>query len=420
MQISVMPIDRIIPYARNPRNNEAAVAKVAASIREFGWRQPIVVDKEMVVIAGHTRLLAARQLGISSVPVHVAENLSDAQVKAYRIADNRTHEDSEWNDELLVLELGELKESDFDLKLTGFDTNELEQLLTAENLGLVDEDSVPEAPIVPVSKADDIWILGEHKLLCGDALASESYSKLLGDNLADMVFTDPPYNVDYVGGARERIAARTTGHARDKILNDNLGENFYKFLKNTCSNLITYCKGAIYICMASSELDTLHKAFRESGGHWSTFIIWAKNHFTLGNSDYHRQYEPILYGWPKGNKHFWCGDRNQADLWFVNKLNANVLHPTMKPIELVSKAIENSSKSRDVVLDTFGGSGSTLIACEKTGRSCRMMELEPKYCDIIIDRWQEFTGKSATLCDSGKTFQQIKQEREEGGQAAHA
>ena len=397
MQISVELVDRIIPYINNPRRNEASVAKVAASIKEFGWRQPIVVDKNMVVIVGHTRLLAAKQLGYKSVPVHVADNLTEAQIKAYRLADNRTHEDSEWDNELLALELLGLKESDFDLSITGFDNSELEQLLTTENLGLVEEDSIPETSEAIVSASGDIWILGNNKLFCGDALCSDSYNKLLGNTKADMVFTDPPYNVNYIGGARERIEARLTGHGREKILNDNLGVNFYEFLKTTCNNLIKHCTGAIYICMSSGELHNLYKSFSESGGHWSTFIIWAKNHFTLGNSDYHRQYEPILYGWPKSNKHFWCGARDQSDVWFFNKPNSSDLHPTMKPVELVEQAIKNSSKSDDIVLDVFGGAGSTLIACEKTNRKCRMMELEPKYCDVIVQRWQAFTGKQAKL-----------------------
>ena len=404
MDISLEPIERIIPYARNPRVNDSAIAKVAASIKEFGWRQPIVVDKDMVVVAGHTRLLAARQLGFESVPVHVAESLTKHQVKAYRLADNRTHEDSKWDEELLGIELGDLKASDFDLSITGFDADELNELIAQDNVSFTDEDNAPEEPSVATSKLGDIWLLGEHKLICADALDAESYKLLLGDTQADMVFTDPPYNVNYVGGARER----SEGLGKASILNDHLGDNFDTFLKATCKNLISSCRGAIYISMGASELDKLRAAFVEAGGHWSTFIIWAKNHFTLCNSDYQKQFEPILYGWPKGKKHFWCGARDQSDVWFFNKPNSSDLHPTMKPVELVEQAIKNSSKSGDIVLDAFGGSGSTLIACEKIGRKCRMMELEPKYCDVIIKRWQSFAGKLSILLSTGQTFESLK------------
>ena len=410
MQITFIPTEHLKLYDRNPRKNEASVPKVAASIKEFGWRQPIVVNKDMKVVAGHTRLLAARQLGLKSVPVHVIDNLTEAQIKAYRLADNRTHEDAEWDTELLKIELGDLKESDFNLSLTGFDANEIEQILAAGDLEVPNEDAVPDHEIneSATSKLGDIWTLGNHKLLCGDAIYIDSYKQLLGNRPADMVFTDPPYNVEYTRGARERINSHYSGQIKGKILNDNLGGSFSEFLKTICRHLVANSNGAIYLCMAASELDTLQDAFREAGGYWSTFIIWAKNHFSLNNSDYQKQYETILYGWPKSKKHFWCGARDQTDLWFFDKPDSSRLHPTMKPVELVSKAIENSSKSGDIVLDVFGGSGSTLIACERTNRHCRMIELDPHYCDTIIQRWQIFTGKQATLEATGKTFSDIK------------
>lgn len=393
MKIELIATDKVIPYARNPRHNAQAVAKLAASIKEFGFRQPIVVDSAMVIIVGHTRLLAAQQLGLTEVPVHIAEGLSSAQVKAYRLADNRVAEEATWDDDLLTIELGELSEEGFSLDLTGFDTDELDKLLAGDGtLGLTDEDAVPEVPKEAVTKPGDIWILGNHRLLCGDATDLSAVEKLLNGSLADMVFTDPPYNVNYTGSATDKE------HGVNRaIKNDNLGEGFYQFLVKSCGNMLTVCKGAIYICMSSSELHTLHKAFQEAGGYWSTFIIWAKNHFSMGRSDYQRQYEPILYGWKNGSKHYWCGARDQGDVWFVKKPQVNDLHPTMKPVELVERALENSSKSRDIILDCFGGSGSTLIACEKTGRSARLLELDPKYCDVIVKRWEEFTGKEAVL-----------------------
>jgi len=406
MKVELISTDRVIPYARNPRHNEAATSKVAASIKEFGFRQPIVVDKDYVIIVGHTRLLAAQNLGIEKVPIHIAEGLTEAQVKAYRIADNRTHEEAEWDDELLALELGDLENSGFDLELTGFDLDELDKLLLDETEGLTDDDTIPEVPEVAVTKAGDIWILGEHRLLCADSTDAKSFELLLDGSLVDMVFTDPPYNVNYGNSAKDKIREKAGSKAGRKILNDNLGDDFEKFLTDACTNMVKVCKGAIYICMSSSELHTLQKSFADAGGHWSTFIIWSKNTFTLGRSDYQRQYEPILYGWAEGGKHYWCGDRNQSDIWNYNKPNVNDLHPTMKPVELVCRAIENSSKSRDLVLDIFGGSGSTLIACEKLNRSARLIELDPKYCDVIVKRWQEFTGKEAVSAD-GKTFNEL-------------
>lgn len=245
-------------------------------------------------------------------------------------------------------------------------------------------------------------MLGEHKLICGDSVKLETYQSLLVNELADMTFTDPPYNVDY--GER-------------KIKNDNLGADFFKFLSDSCSNILKFTKGACYICMSSAELSNLQKAFTDAGGRWSTFIIWAKNHFTLGRSDYQRQYEPILYGWKNKNDHYWCGDRNQSDVWYFNKPNKSELHPTMKPVELCKKAILNSSKTDDIILDPFGGSGSTLIACEETNRKCRMIELDSKYVDVIMERFQNFTGKEAILERTGETFNKIREDvsSESGG-----
>ena len=228
-------------------------------------------------------------------------------------------------------------------------------------------------------------MLGDHRVLCGDATQMADIERLMAGGLADMVFCDPPYNVDYQRRP-ERFSQR-----RRKIANDDLGNEFADFLRRACVNMLSVTKGSVYICMSSSELHTLQKAFKDGGGHWSTFVIWAKDRFTLGRADYQRQYEPILYGWREGTDHFWCGARNQGDVWFVNKPLANTLHPTQKPVELVERAVRNSSKSRDAVLDPFFGSGTTLIACEKTGRQARLVELEPKYVDTIVRRWEQLT-----------------------------
>jgi DNA modification methylase len=402
-----MPVETLVPYARNPRNNTAAIDAVKASITEFGFRQPIVVDEKMVVIVGHTRLEAAKALGLKMVPVHVAEGLSPAQAKAYRLMDNRSHENAQWDNELLRLEFGDLKLDGFDLDLTGFDGEELDKLLGAEQLDvLTDPDEAPEVPSQPVSRPGDLWILGDHRVLCGDATVMSDVEKLMDGQLADMSFCDAPYNVDYANAAKNKALAKDR-----RILNDALGEGFYQFLYDACVNLLMVTKGACYMSMSSSELDTLQRAFKEAGGKWSTFIIWAKNTFTLGRADYQRQYEPILYGWKDGSQHYWCGARDQGDVWFVDKPRVNDLHPTMKPVELVERAIANSSKGRDIVLDLFGGSGTTLIAAERTGRSARLMELDPKYVDVIVTRWQNHTGKMAVLDGEERTFDDLKAQR---------
>ena len=402
LQIHYRPIDSLIPYARNAKqHSDAQVAQIAASIREFGWGAPILVDGQNNVIAGHGRLLAARKLGMTDVPVVPLEHLTDTQRRALILADNKIGENASWEDELLGIELAELKEAGFDLGLTGFSPEEWEALIAGENTtdGLTDDDAVPEVTETPISKTGDVWLLGEHKLLCGDATKSEDYQTLLGDELVDMTFTDPPYNVNYANTAKDKM--RGTNRP---ILNDNLGDGFGAFLVAACQNILTVTKGAVYIAMSSSELDTLQSAFRTAGGKWSTFIIWAKNTFTLGRADYQRQYEPILYGWRDGTDHFWCGARDQGDVWNIKKPQKNDLHPTMKPVELVERAVRNSSKTQDIVLDPFGGSGTTLIACEKTGRRARLIELDPQYVDVIVRRWQDYTGQAAKRASDGATF----------------
>ena len=398
LRVEACKIGQLIPYANNARtHSEAQIAEIAASIRAFGWTNPILVDRNDGVIAGHGRLLAARKLGLETVPVIRLGHLSETQRRALVLADNRIALNSGWNEDLLRIELEDLRDLDFDLDLLGFDESELDRYIgmAGDEEGLTDDDAIPEAPEDTVTKPGDLWVLGDHRLLCGDATVLDDVEKVLGGGLADLCFTDPPYNVDY--GA----------NADSKILNDNLGDGFETFLYDACVNILSVTKGASYICMSSSELHNLQKAFKKAGGHWSTFVIWAKNTFTLGRADYQRQYEPILYGWKEGVDHFWCGARDQGDVWFVDKPRKNDLHPTMKPVALVERAIRNSSKSRDMVLDPFGGSGTTLIAAEKTGRSARLVELDPKYADVIVRRWQEFTGNAATLEGDDRTFEEI-------------
>lgn len=343
-------------------------------------------------------MAAAQKLGLDAVPVVVLDHLTPTQRRALVIADNRIAENAGWDEELLRIELEGLQDEGFDLDLTGFDADALAELLAGDepvNEGQSDEDAVPEVGETPVSRPGDVWQLGPHRLLCGDATVAASYAALLDGEAVDMVFTDPPYNVNYANSAKDKMRGKDRA-----ILNDNLGDGFQDFLLAALTPMVAHCRGALYVAMSSSELDTLQSTFRAAGGHWSTFIIWAKNTFTLGRADYQRQYEPILYGWPEGGERHWCGDRDQGDVWHIKKPQKNDLHPTMKPVELVERALRNSSRPGNVVLDPFGGSGTTLIAAEKSGRVARLIELDPKYADVIVRRWEDYTGKQATRATS--------------------
>jgi DNA modification methylase len=388
------PTDKLVPYARNARtHSEEQVAQIAASIVEFGFTNPILAGSDGVIVAGHGRLAAAQKLGLDTVPVVVLDHLTPTQRRALIIADNRIAENAGWDDAMLRIELQSLQEDGFNLDITGFDGDALAEIMAGEETtvdGQTDDDAVPEVPVTPISRPGDVWELGNHRVLCGDATDPASYDALMADAQADMVFTDPPYNVDYANSAKDKMRGKDR-----PILNDNLGDGFYDFLLAALAPMLVRCAGATYIAMSSSELDTLQQAFRAAGGKWSTFIIWAKNTFTLGRADYQRQYEPILYGWPEGQNRHWCGDRDQGDVWNIKKPQKNDLHPTMKPVELVERAIRNSSRPGDIVLDPFGGSGTTLIAAEKSGRIGWLIELDPKYVDVIVRRWQDWTGQEA-------------------------
>ena len=399
------PVGKLIPYGRNPRKNDHVIEQMAGAIQEFGFRIPIIAKSTGEVVDGHLRLKAALHLGLEKVPVVLADDLTPMQIKAFRILANRSATWADWDEDLLRLELEELKLDDFDLSLTGFDDDELLEIMAGEETtseGNTDEDAAPEVPVTPVSKSGDVWIMGQHRLLCGDSTDAASYDTLLGNERVAMIFQDPPYNVDYANTAKDKL--RGTNRP---ILNDNLGDGFQDFLLAAFKPALARCNGAVYVAMSSSELDTLQSAFRAAGGKWSTFIIWAKNTFTLGRSDYQRQYEPILYGWPEGATRHWCGDRDQGDVWHFNKPRVNDLHPTMKPVELVERAIRNSSRPGDVVLDPFGGSGTTLIAAEKSGRQARLIELDPKYVDVIVRRWQEYAGAQAVRELDGVRFDDL-------------
>jgi DNA modification methylase len=400
-------VNSLVPYARNARTHSAGqIAQLAASIREWGWTTPVLIDEAGGLIAGHGRVLAARLLGLDDVPAMTARGWSESKRKAYILADNRLALDAGWDEAMLACELNDLAAEAFDMSLIGFSVDELAELSADRAAGLTDPDEAPEPPTLPVARHGDVWNCGAHRVLCGDATLMSDLKTIMDGEVADVCFTDPPYNVNY----SNRPADKLHGTNRP-ILNDALGGAFGGFLNKASINILAVTTGGIYICMSSSELDTLQRAFRDAGGKWSTFVIWAKSSFTIGRSDCQRQYEPILYGWKESNDHYWCGARNQGDVWLFDKPHKNDLHPTMKPVALVERAIGNSSKADGIVLDPFGGSGTTMIAASRLGRRARLVELDPKYVDVILARWEAFTGEQATLKGDDRTFAEIARER---------
>jgi len=405
--IEQWPIDKLIPFARNPRtHSDAQIAQIAASIAEFGFNNPILVDTEAGIIAGHGRLLAARKLQLTEVPVIVLDHLTDQQKRAYVIADNQLALNAGWDEELLRIELAALHDEDFNVALIGFDDGELARLLTAQDAaeGLTDEDTVPELPETPISLAGDLWILGDHRLLVDDATDGKAVATLMADSPADLVFTDPPYNVDYEGYTEQRL----------KIKGDRMSdEAFKKFLEDAFRSFRTIVKpgASVYICHSSSWQREFQNALEAAGFTVRCQVIWAKNTFAWGFGRYKFQHEPIFYAHVAAQKDPWYGDKSQSTLWQEKKPAANRIHPTAKPVELVERALLNSSKAGDIVADLFGGSGSTLIGCERRRRHARLMEIDPKYADCIVRRYQAYTGKQATLEGNGRTFDEVALER---------
>ncbi|MFI4912448.1 MAG: DNA modification methylase [Sedimentisphaeraceae bacterium JB056] len=388
MKIIYKETSAVIPYDNNPRFNESAVDAVAKSIKEFGFRQPIVVDEAGVIIVGHTRYLAALKLGLEKVPVHVAKDLTAEQIKAYRIADNKTGELAQWDFDKLKIELGDLSECDFDLDLLAFDCEELEKLLNGDNdavvtEGLTDPEEVPETPKKPASRSGEIYRLGEHLLLCGDACSQEDVERLTGGQMAELLLQDPPYNVSYQGATEDKLT----------ITNDNMSdEDFLDFLTAAFTNAANYLNkgGAFYIWYGDNQSVNFRLACKMADLDIKQCLIWEKNQLIIGRQDYQWIHEPCLYGWRPGEKHRWYSDRSQRTVMNFDKPLRNAEHPTMKPVALFEYQMCNSSKRGDVVLDMFAGSGTTVIAAERTGRVARVMELDPKYCDVIRRRWAEF------------------------------
>ena len=410
-QIEYVKVEKLIPYARNSRtHSDEQVAQICGSIKEFGFTNPVLIDGEGVIIAGHGRTIAAQRLNMKEVPCLRLDYLTEAQKKAYVIADNKLALNAGWDDEMLALELGDLKDLDFDLSLTGFDDDELNKLLVeAVNEGLVDEDEAPPPPDEPISKLGDIWQLGSHRVMCGDSTSIDAVDKLMEGQKADMVFTDPPYGMSYGGGrARGDHALNKNGgvliKAHGMIKGDDLeGESLINLVRDAIGTCIASSKqgAAYYICFTWRTYSEFEEAIELGGASVANCIVWDKKSIGLGNANYRPQHEFIFY--VKGGA--WYGDRSQSDVWYMSRgATGEYVHPTQKPVELVERAICNSSKLGDLVLDVFGGSGSTLIACEKTSRHCRLVDLDPKYVDVMVKRWQDYTGKQAIHVESGKAF----------------
>jgi DNA modification methylase len=400
-------IDKLIPWARNPRtHSEAQIAQIAASIAEFGFNNPILVDTNAGIIAGHGRLLAARKLELTEVPVIVLDHLTEKQKRAYVIADNQLALNAGWDEELLRLELATLAGENFDINLIGFDDVELARLLAAQDAaeGLTDADAVPELPETPISAAGDLWMLGSHRLLVGDATNQDDVARLMASDAADLVFTDPPYNVNYEGYTEDHLT----------IQGDRMSDaEFKQFLKDAFRSCRAVVKpgASLYVCHSSSWQREFQNALEAAGFEIRCQIIWAKNTFAWGFGRYKFQHEPVFYTHVAGQKDPWYGDKSQSTLWEEKKPAANRVHPTAKPVELVERALLNSSKAGDIVADLFGGSGSTLIACQRRNRKARLMEIDPKYADCIVRRYQEYTGNQGVLEVDRRSFNEVAQVR---------
>lgn len=385
--MKLVPIEKLVPYVNNARtHNTSQIMKLRSSLREFGFINPVIIDRDYNIIAGHGRVMAAKEEKIDKVPCVFVDYLTEAQKKAYILADNRMAMDAGWDEQLLKVEIESLQAENFDVSLTGFDEKELSDLFDSEKDAKDDNFDVDkELRKPPVTRAGDVWLLGVHKLICGDSTKEETYKVLMGEQKANLVVTDPPYNVNYQGSA-------------GKIKNDNLkNEQFYHFLLDsfTCIEKSMADDASIYVFHADTEGLNFRKAFADAGFYLSGTCIWKKQSLVLGRSPYQWQHEPCLFGWKKNGRHQWYSDRKQTTIWEFDKPKKNGDHPTMKPIPLIAYPIRNSSMTNCIVLDPFGGSGSTLIACEQTGRICRTIELDEKYCDVIVKRYIEQVKSAA-------------------------
>jgi site-specific DNA-methyltransferase (adenine-specific) len=402
MQVEQISIETLIPYVNNARtHSDAQVAQIAASIKEFGFNNPVLIADDNSIIAGHGRVMAARKLGKDTVPAVRLSHLTEMQRKAYILADNKLALNADWDNSLLAIELADLKDLGFDTDLTGFSADEIAALMPVElTEGLTDEDEVPEVPVDPVTKLGDVWLLGKHRLMCGDSTSIEALEELCQGQSVDMWLTDPPYNVAYEGKTKDAL----------KIQNDSMSDDqFRQFLRDSyvAADAVMKAGAVFYIWHADSEGYNFRGAAQDAGWKVRQCLIWKKQTMVMGRQDYHWKHEPCLYGWKDGAGHLWAADRKQTTILEFDRPSRNAEHPTMKPVALFEYQLLNNTKGGDIVLDSFGGSGTTMIAAEKNGRVSRLMELDPKYCDVIVKRWQDFTGKQATLEETGESFNEL-------------
>jgi DNA modification methylase len=399
-------VSTLIPYARNSRtHSDEQIAQIAASIKEFGWTNPILIDGDNGIIAGHGRLSAARKLGHEEVPVIELKDLTETQRKAYIIADNRLALNAGWDNEMLTIELKELLADNFALDILGFDPKELAALLEPDVVeGLTDEDAVPDIPDEPKTKLGDIYQLGNHRLMCGDSTSIDAVDKLMPET-ANMIFTDPPYLMDFTGGIHgdgSKSFNAKHGSIKNDKMSDKEGDDFLDAINSVITSKVD---GAFYITFYRLGINKYFASMERTGLKCRSLVIWDKGNHTLSNSDYMSMYEPMFYGWV--NNHKFYGGKNGMDIWRIKRTSKNDLHPTMKPVELVEKAVLDGSAINGIVLDLFGGSGTTIVACEKHNRHSRIMELDPKYCDVIVKRWEDFTGKKAMLVNANNEPSEI-------------
>lgn len=405
-QIVQQRTDVLLPYARNSRtHSDQQVAQIAASIREFGFTNPVLIDASNGIVAGHGRVMAAKLLGLAEVPTINVGWMTEAQRRAYVIADNQLALNAGWDEAVLAQEATWLQEQKFDTNLLGFDADFLDGLLAEEaatDEGLTDQDDAPAVQAEPVTRLGDVWVMGKHRLMCGDSTSMDSVNTLALGGGIDMFLTDPPYNVAYEGKTADALT----------IQNDSMSDaSFRQFLRDafTAADSVMKSGAVFYIWYADVESYNFTGALVDAGWQLRQVLIWKKNSLVMGRKDYHFKHEPCLYGWKDGAGHLWASDRKQTTILDFDRPTRSLEHPTMKPVALFEYQLLNNTKGGDLCLDLFGGSGTTLIACEKNGRYARIMELDPKYCDVIVRRWQDFTGKPAILESTGQSFDEVEE-----------
>jgi DNA modification methylase len=413
------PIDRLIEYGRNPRKNDDQVDRMAGVMREFGFRLPILAKSDGLVVDGHLRLKAARKLGLAEIPVVLADGLTDAQIKAFRLLANKSANWASWDDELLGLELADLQTDGFNLELTGFSGDELAELLADKTAGLTDPDDAPEPPVNPVTVLGDVWVMGKHRIICGSATDADTVARVLNGVKPHLMCTDPPYGVNY--DPTWRIEAGRTHASMNRPKNDKgaVGKVENDANADWREAWALFPGDVAYVWHGGNMAHTVAESLIACGLEIRAQIIWAKNQFVIGRGHYHPHHEPCWYAVRKGGTGHWAGDRKQSTIWQIDKpKKSETGHSTQKPVACMKRPIENNSSPGQAVYEPFSGSGTTIIACEMTGRVCHAIELNPAYVDVAVKRWQQFTGQTATLEATGSSFADVCEQRYAGGEWA--